>query len=690
MTVFEFEAGLVGLSDIRERIGRWLACTESHRQSEVEIQESRLEGLRQEALATGYALGVAHCDRLLAWFHYDRSDLDAALALFRHARELYVEAREEGNEINAMNGIAACLASRSEYDLALDVYRDAMILAERTDNEAMRSRITGNIGITLLELGAADEAIEYLRSSLAASQPPLNEAILELKLGEALEEIGRRVEGEAEMEAALAISEREGADPTTAETEASLGHLRLHRGDLDRAEASFARALPMARAGGLAQVEGTICHGLGKIAARRGETENAARWFEEGMKAARRQNFTPLEADVARSYGDLLKNAGRWDEAFHLAERRHAIEMEQTSARLGRQLSQIKALEAKKEAELYRALFDKISAIGEIGRMITASLDFDAMLPHLYEHVRKVMACDLFGMGLYDRSRDEIDFRLSVEGGRLIPPKSLPLSASSFSSRCINTGADMMINEVESEYSRYLPVKPPDIGFDGRSANSMLFIPLQAEGETLGTAYVQSYEPKAYKADDLETLRALGAYLSIALRNSRLFSEVRRLATEDTLTGAVNRRQLFLLGETAFQGWKRYGGKLALIMMDLDRFKRVNDSHGHQVGDQVLRMLGSLVLEKKRSTDVFARYGGEEFLIVSPSTDLDGALLLAERIREAFAAVVIPVSTSLHCTISLGVTDARKDDESFEDLIGRADRALYEAKHKGRNKCCAS
>lgn len=159
------------------------------------------------------------------------------------------------------------------------------------------------------------------------------------------------------------------------------------------------------------------------------------------------------------------------------------------------------------------------------------------------------------------------------------------------------------------------------------------------------------------------------------------------LATIDPLTGCLNRRALSDRLTAEMDRARRYGLALSVLMIDLDRFKDVNDTHGHLTGDSVLRQLGDLLRREVRSVDVVARYGGEEFLALLPETGPQGALVFAERLRERVADYDFgEAGKSLFVTISVGVGSMQPgSDVDASGLIARSDAALYRAKHEGRN-----
>jgi two-component system cell cycle response regulator len=158
-------------------------------------------------------------------------------------------------------------------------------------------------------------------------------------------------------------------------------------------------------------------------------------------------------------------------------------------------------------------------------------------------------------------------------------------------------------------------------------------------------------------------------------------------STSDALTACVNRRALLDRLEEELERVNRYDLTLGVMMIDVDHFKRINDSRGHVVGDDVLRQLGAMLRAEVRAVDTVARYGGEEFVILLPETALAGAVALAERIRERVAQRDFAEDGSgLRTTISIGVTTLAADDvEDPEGVLTRADAALYRAKDAGRN-----
>ncbi|MGB6066076.1 MAG: GGDEF domain-containing protein [Desulfomonilaceae bacterium] len=166
-----------------------------------------------------------------------------------------------------------------------------------------------------------------------------------------------------------------------------------------------------------------------------------------------------------------------------------------------------------------------------------------------------------------------------------------------------------------------------------------------------------------------------------------LEERLRKLATTDSLTDIWNRRHFGVLVRGELERAKRYGGDLALMMIDLDHFKEINDTYGHAVGDEVLQMVAAVGRRILRSIDFFARYGGEEFAVALPETPLEQALKVAERLRRALSETPIASqSDPIYITVSIGVTVAEPGSADFNRLLQQADGALYGAKDNGRNR----
>jgi diguanylate cyclase (GGDEF)-like protein len=197
-------------------------------------------------------------------------------------------------------------------------------------------------------------------------------------------------------------------------------------------------------------------------------------------------------------------------------------------------------------------------------------------------------------------------------------------------------------------------------------------------GDLMEASTVQTYYLGAYVLAVL--LLSIGAVL---MATDRVRTELEHMATHDALTGTLNRRAILECCADEHERSLRYKQPFALMMIDLDHFKTINDTHGHQHGDRVLVHFADSTRSALRRADRFGRYGGEEFLILLPNTAADVALPVAERIRAALSA-----GHALDCQASIGLTHWRGPEDTLDAMLGRADAALYQAKAQGRNQTC--
>lgn len=185
-------------------------------------------------------------------------------------------------------------------------------------------------------------------------------------------------------------------------------------------------------------------------------------------------------------------------------------------------------------------------------------------------------------------------------------------------------------------------------------------------------------------------LSVIAHAVGVAINNTKAYTHLLRESILDDLTGLHNRRYFNERLIDEVDRAKRYGSTVSLLLCDIDHFKRVNDTYGHPVGDEVLVWIGNVFRDKLRKTDIVARYGGEEFAIILLNTEKDKAVEIAENLRLAVAQRVLPGHKSVTVTISIGVSTFGVDANSFDGLINKSDKALYQAKTQGRNRVCGS
>jgi diguanylate cyclase (GGDEF)-like protein len=215
-------------------------------------------------------------------------------------------------------------------------------------------------------------------------------------------------------------------------------------------------------------------------------------------------------------------------------------------------------------------------------------------------------------------------------------------------------------------------------------------VPLVAPGGPVGVLTLGSKSARKLRSSHMEFLRVLCSEAATAIENVQLRRQLDRLANTDHLTGLSNRREMERLLMIESDRAKRYQRPLAVLMIDIDNLKAVNDCYGHAVGDGVLCTLGSVLAMSIRSSDAAGRVGGDEFLVVLPETDELGAQMLAARVTETFQGEVRAMQTwkelSTPVGLSVGIAATERGGAQASQLLSAADQALYEAKRSGKNR----
>jgi diguanylate cyclase (GGDEF)-like protein len=395
-----------------------------------------------------------------------------------------------------------------------------------------------------------------------------------------------------------------------------------------------------------------------------------------------------LEA-VAREYARV----GHYQQAYAysqqaLAARQKTHHQEASNRAVAMQITheteraRAEAEHQRKAAQTHAERLETLEQLGAIGREITRNLDLAALFSALDTHVHALL--DATAVIIYRVTPDgqALTMAFGVEAGQPLAPQDIRMDdPDRHAARCAREGQEIVTH-----------IAPGlDIAVAGTLETlSLMYAPLLVADRVMGVMTIQSVKPQAYAEREVALFRTLCAYGAIALANAeaqeQLVEKNRQLeivSISDRLTGLYNRLRLDQVLEEEQARSDRTGAALSVILMVLDHFKLVNDTHGHQVGDQVLVAVARLLRSGSREIDIVGRWGGEEFLVVCRDTALDGAVVLAEKLRGLIAQH--PFARVGHKTGSFGVA-SRRQQESSDALISRVDAALYDAKNAGRNR----
>jgi diguanylate cyclase (GGDEF)-like protein len=322
----------------------------------------------------------------------------------------------------------------------------------------------------------------------------------------------------------------------------------------------------------------------------------------------------------------------------------------------------------------------ELEVLNRVARIISGSLDRKTLFQNLATTTLSLVGdTSRFMIGLQDERGETVAYELFNKDGecykQLVAGRGEGLSGWVMRHR-----QSLILGDVQAQYQVYVE----DGRYNDPRFHSWLAVPLIVYDEVVGVMSVQTEGRHAYTMDHLRVLTMIADQAAVAIENSRLY----QLATVDGLTGLFVRRYF---DQRLVEEWdraSRYGNAFTLGLFDLDNFKKLNDTHGHQTGDQVLRSAARAVRSNMRSFDLAARYGGEEFAFILPRTTLDEAATVAERIRRDVSGTALQTELGpVRITASIGLASFPAEGvTSAAELLSRADQALYEAKDSGKNR----
>jgi diguanylate cyclase (GGDEF)-like protein len=321
-----------------------------------------------------------------------------------------------------------------------------------------------------------------------------------------------------------------------------------------------------------------------------------------------------------------------------------------------------------------------LNLIVEVARALTSELDLRGLFGKIKDQVRRVIDAPLF-MVAFAGEAHTVTLEYLVEGDREFPPQRYPIEGT-IVGRVFETGAPVLVANV-AERERLTQTA---VGEGAVKVQSVLAVPLTIGGEIIGALAVQSYAQSAYSDRHIELLTAIAEQSAVAVRNATLYERAKLRADHDALTGLPNKQTLLDRLSFELKRAQREHGRLALLMMDVDQFKGINDSYGHQFGDAVLKVVAGSLHAVARGSDVVGRFGGDEFCAILPGADGDAARAFVERLRSDVEAR--PVKHGGHSpvpiSLSIGFGAYPEDADNLDQLVAAADAALYSDKRGER------
>lgn len=346
------------------------------------------------------------------------------------------------------------------------------------------------------------------------------------------------------------------------------------------------------------------------------------------------------------------------------------------------------ALVHAREHAARRSDIAELQAVNEVARR-AANLDLDATLETVVDAFRRVTTADSTAVYLWDETEEHLAIAAMTWDERYYPASY----EREIRGRQLRLGEGMVGWCAEHRQPALIAdmagdARPKPLGGTQLDAKAAIVIPLVAEQRLLGVIRAVKMGPGSFTSDHYRFAQTLASQATLAISAAAAHAAVRRLSVTDELTGLYNARHFSTRLRDEVERSKRTSRPLALIIVDSDALKIVNDRFGHEEGNRLLVSIARTIQQHVRTSDVVARFGGDEFMILQPDADVDGAAAVAERIRVAIGAQIAraPTGEAVSGTVSIGVAAFPRSADSDDELFRKADSALYEAKHLGKDR----
>jgi diguanylate cyclase (GGDEF)-like protein len=333
--------------------------------------------------------------------------------------------------------------------------------------------------------------------------------------------------------------------------------------------------------------------------------------------------------------------------------------------------------ERKRAEQIQEVLF-------RIGNAVNTTKDLNELFVSIHKDLSTIVDTKNLFIALYDKDDDKISVPYYVD--ERTKSTKLPIvvpAGKTFTSYVIRSGKPLFVTDKEAQKL----IKAGKIEIVGARSKIWVGVPLKTSKGVIGVLVVQSYtDPNLYNEKDLEILKFVSGQVAIAIERKRFEEQISQLAYKDVLTGLPNRQQFNEHLNLALKHANRNKQKLTVMFLDLDRFKDINDSLGHSVGDLLLKSVGKRLKKTLRECDIVSRMGGDEFLLLLEKTArVQDASKIAKKILKVFKKPFSIDGRKLSITASIGIAIYPKDGKDIDTLMKNADIAMYHVKDTGRN-----
>ncbi len=622
-------------------------------------------------------------------------------------------------EMKALNAFGVLYTNISNYETAMDYYIKSLELSKKTHNLERMGTAYINIGSLYAELKKNEIALDYYKKALTIIEKTNNQAQLcacQINIGDIYLTQKKFNLALNNYNEALTIAKCIKNRVYESNSLTSMGKLYQETRDFTKAEKHHRLSLEISELLGDNLGIAECLTNLADLYFIEKNNEKSIKYHKKALTISKSINSKYFSSKNYLGLSDAYNIKKDFKNALNYYKHYNNITIELQNEKIDLQLKNInvqkKIEKAKKDADIQRTknkelqeALDRVSILNKIGQDITSSLDLETVMTTIYKNISTFISADIFGIALYDNKREEIDFKYFIVDGERIKGENKGVhTEGSMAGWVIINNEYLFINDLQNEYINYVTKL---IGSNSGNTKSAIFVPLRIGTNIMGIITVQSNSLNAYTQQDLEIIQAVGAYSAIALENSKVHEEINklnkiissekkilekaydkidRLANHDILTGLPNRRLFIELLKQELRQTDRKKTKIAVLFIDLDDFKPVNDNLGHDAGDKVLQMVSQRFISTLRESDAIARIGGDEFAaLICNVKNKNDIQKIAEKIIDKFKNPFKVDNSKFQIGISMGISIYPDDDDTMDELLKKADMAMYQVKSENKN-----
>lgn len=650
-----------------------------------------MEKVLKIAEENDYILEYGWCLNSIGWYYSDKCELDKAIEYHSKSNDIFMQSDDIKGIILTNNSLLVDYTKLGMFDMAIEYGLNGISIAEQSNNKELLSPLLMNTASAYLQSEYYKEALELLSrpEDLEYNMRDENKAIMYNTLAEIHLKCDDEELAYEYCNRAYELVQKYNYKVLLSETLSILGEISLKTRKVDEAQRYFEESIKYANIYKIVDIKIRTLIRWSKLNSYINNLKEGEKNLKEAVKEAKKINSSVLLKEIYEELSIIYIKLKDFESAYYSKEEYCKYEKEIFNQSSSVWFARLHSKTITQDAMIYKSLYKQIDIISQIGKRITSNLKKQSTFDAIYEEINMLLEADIFGIGLYNEKEKIVKYEFIIENGKKKGNPSFKTdNTKSFAAYCVNNKKDIIINDITMEYNDYKEAYEENKRKNENLPYSLIFCPLIKDEKVIGLLNLQSYNKNAYTIKDLNTLKILKTYITIAIENSILYDKTNYLAKHDSLTGVLNRREVLRLGKNLFDENIQKLEDFLILMLDVDHFKRINDTYSHNMGDCVLKKMTEIIKHELDDRGMIGRYGGEEFLIILPNVALEDGYIISENIRKSIEnhKYIMNNEENLTVTVSIGVCALKYNNISFYNGIKIADEELYRAKNMGRNR----